>query len=124
MKAEEPINTMYPKVKPLALALVAAAAEQGATAEEFEMACRKVRAMITRRAAAIRISEFQDAAIDPGAPLFLDEETFFREKALQRGETEGSVLVSLELRDAKTKEVIRSKVSEEEAEHLRWHLGF
>ena len=88
MKAEEPINTMYPKVKPLALALVAAAAEQGATAEEFEMACQIVKVRLAKKASAILLSELQGIAIDPGAPVLLDEETFFREKALQRGEAE------------------------------------
>ncbi len=59
MNAQEPINTAYPKVKPLALALIAAAAERGATAEEFEMACQIVKARLVRRASAILLSELQ-----------------------------------------------------------------
>lgn len=59
MKLEDPINKAYPKVKPLALALIAAAAERGATAEEFELAYQQVKARLARRASGILISELQ-----------------------------------------------------------------
>ena len=59
MRLEDPINKAYPEVKPLVLALIAAAAERGATAEEFEMACQQIRAGLARRASGILLSELQ-----------------------------------------------------------------
>ena len=56
---EEPIYKAYPKVKPLALTLIAAAAERGAAAEEFELACQMVRARLEKRASGILLSELQ-----------------------------------------------------------------
>lgn len=55
----DPIDQAYPKVKPLALALISAAAEQEATAEEFQMACARVERMLARRASRILLSELQ-----------------------------------------------------------------
>ena len=43
MSIEQPIYAAYPNVKPLELALIAAAADQGATAEEFELACQQIK---------------------------------------------------------------------------------
>lgn len=60
MGLEEPIYKAYPKVKPLALALIAAAAEQGATAEEFELACQMVKARLEKSASGILLSELQE----------------------------------------------------------------
>lgn len=59
MNVQEPINTAYPKVKPLALALIAAAAEQGATAEEFELAYQQIRSKLAKKASGILLSELQ-----------------------------------------------------------------
>ncbi len=42
MNIGTPIDLVYPKVKPLAQALIAAAKEQGATVEDFRMACAGV----------------------------------------------------------------------------------
>ena len=94
------IYAAHPKVKPLELALIAAAAVQEATEEEFELACQQIKRKLAMKASGVLLSE------------------------LQRRETGESVLASLELQDEKTKETIRAYVSEEEAEHLRRHLGF
>lgn len=60
MGLEEPIYKAYPKVKPLALALIAAATEQGATAEEFKLACQMVKARLEKSASGILLSELQE----------------------------------------------------------------
>ena len=54
-----PIDNVYPKVKPLTQALIAAAKEQGATVEEFRMACSRVERMIAREASRILFSELE-----------------------------------------------------------------
>lgn len=58
-KLTGPIDQAYPKVKPLALALISAAAEQEATVEEFQMACARVERMLSRRVSRILLSELQ-----------------------------------------------------------------
>ena len=58
MPIERPIDQAYPKVKPLAQALVAAAKEQGATVEDFRLACARVEQMIARGTSSILLSEF------------------------------------------------------------------
>lgn len=59
MNITDPIDKAYPKVKPLAHALVATAKEQGATVEEFRMACSRVEQMIERKVSGILFSELQ-----------------------------------------------------------------
>lgn len=59
MNIERPIYEAYPKVKPLALALIAAAAEQGATAEEFDLACQMIKSKLSRKVSGIFLSELQ-----------------------------------------------------------------
>ena len=59
MNIYEPIDRKYPKVKPLAQALVQAAAEQGATMEEFELACERIKGEFERKASGILVSELQ-----------------------------------------------------------------
>ena len=44
-----PLEKAYPKVKPLALALIAAAQEKGATVEEFEIAVGMAEKIIKSR---------------------------------------------------------------------------
>lgn len=58
----DPIIQKYPKVKPLAQALIAAAAEQGANAEELEMAYALVKMKLERKASTILLSEIQGDA--------------------------------------------------------------
>lgn len=59
MSVYSPVDQAYPKVKPLAQALVAAAKEQGATVEEFRMACARVEQMIERKSSGIFLSEIE-----------------------------------------------------------------
>lgn len=59
MNMTDPIDKAYPKVKPLTQALVAAAKEQGATVEEFRMACARVEHMIERKSSGIFLSELE-----------------------------------------------------------------
>ena len=59
MDIMKPIEDAYPKVKHLMVALIAAASEQGASAEEFEMACAWIEQMIQKRASGILLSELQ-----------------------------------------------------------------
>lgn len=53
------IDQVYPKVKPLAQALIAAAKEQEATVEDFWMACARVEREIERKASGILFSELK-----------------------------------------------------------------
>lgn len=59
MEIFELIDRAHPKVKPLALALVTAADEQGATVEEFEMACTRIRSILQKKASEILLSELK-----------------------------------------------------------------
>ena len=59
MNITDPIDKAYPKEKPLAHALVATAKEQGATVEEFRMACARVEQMIERKSSGIFLSEIE-----------------------------------------------------------------
>ena len=56
---ENAIYKAYPKVNPLTQALITAAVEQGANAEEFAMACELINRMLQKKASAILISEIQ-----------------------------------------------------------------
>lgn len=56
---ENAIYKAYPKVKPLTQVLIEAAVEQGATAEEFDMACAWIKEMVGRKASKTLISELQ-----------------------------------------------------------------
>ena len=59
MNIGTPIDQVYPKVKPLAQALIAAAKEQEATVEDFRMACARVEREIERKASGILFSELK-----------------------------------------------------------------
>lgn len=59
MSIEQPIYAAYPNVKPLELALIAAAADQGATAEEFELACQQIKRKLAMKASGILLSELK-----------------------------------------------------------------
>lgn len=59
MGAYTAIEQVYPKVRPLAQSLIAAAAEQGASVEEFEMACALVKEKARKKALAILVSELK-----------------------------------------------------------------
>lgn len=63
MNITDPIDKAYPKVKPLTQALVAAAKEQGATVEEFRMACSRVEKMIAKRTSRVLLSELESGGI-------------------------------------------------------------
>ena len=56
-RIERAMDNVYPKVAPLTQALIAAAAEQGATAYEFDMAVGRIKERLERRAEQVLISE-------------------------------------------------------------------
>jgi len=57
----KPVFEKYPKAKPLALALIAAAAEQGANAKELKIACD------------VAINSYEEARDNSGESLALFE---------------------------------------------------
>lgn len=56
---DAPIDRAYPNVKPLTQALLAAAKEQGATVNDFRMACARVERMIERKTLGVSFSELE-----------------------------------------------------------------
>ena len=66
MDINAPIDRAYPKVKPLTRALMEAAAEQGATLEEFRMAVVRIESMAERKASGILIAELKGECTSVG----------------------------------------------------------